>query len=664
MNKMVAHQAILQKNKHILGIGILIFLLTLTVYGQVKDHAFLDFDDYEYITENPHVRTGLKGENIVWAFTSYHSNNWHPLTWISHMLDVQIFGLNPGGHHLVNVLFHIANALLLLIVFQRLTGALGPSAFAAALFALHPLHVESVAWAAERKDVLSCFFWLLTMLMYVRYTEKPGAGRYLPLAAVFALGLMAKQMLVTLPFVLLLLDYWPLGRAAWPSRGKQLQMDNGLQKTTPLPEAGKDTASRYNRSGATDEPWRTAKKTGGRKRLRSRQPVAAVSATTEGEDAGLTVGRLFLEKLPLMVLAAVAAVVVFTVQLKSGVLYNLPQFPLTVRIENALVSYVAYLGKTFWPVDLAVFYPHPLNTLAGWKVFGAAGLLLIISFTVVRWVRRRPYLAVGWFWYLGTLIPVIGLVQVGVQAMADRYTYIPLIGVFIMIAWGGWDVLNCISRRRGADATTAVRVKIPAGQQNSTAAGAVDGGTGSGKEAGASPPATRAFSFSVSSLGLTGLIAWVIAITSLLVLSYMTWKQTGFWRDNITLYERAIRVVPDNYWAYNNLGAARAARGELAAAETLFAQSLAIMPTYPGANRNMAVLLYKQGKYDAALPFLDKALRIQPRNPDLHFTKGAVLLKLNRNEEAANAFREALSLRPGDPDAAAGLREASTTTRK
>ncbi|HEY5497636.1 MAG TPA: glycosyltransferase family 39 protein, partial [Syntrophales bacterium] len=341
-----------RQKKNVLWICLCIALLTFAVYGQVKDHAFIDFDDYEYITENPHVRSGLTIDNIVWAFTSYHSNNWHPLTWISHMLDVQIFGLNPAGHHLVNVILHIINSLLLLFLLRRMTGALWPSALAAALFALHPLHVESVAWAAERKDVLSTFFWLLTTWMYIRYTDFPDWKHYSLVILLFTLGLMAKQMLVTLPFVLLLLDYWPLRRIA--GMGQQ------------------------------------------------QAPIS----------------RLIVEKIPLFALAMIAGIIVFVVQQQSGVLYSLIPFPFQIRLENALVSYVGYIGKMFWPVNLAVFYPHPLHSLALWKVMGAAGLLIAFSAAVIWKGRRYPYLITGWFWYLGTLVPVIGLVQVGVQAMA------------------------------------------------------------------------------------------------------------------------------------------------------------------------------------------------------------------------------------------------------
>ena len=668
MNKPPGQPSLSEQKMRLIWTGIVIVLAILMVYGQVRNHAFIDFDDYEYITENPHVRTGLKFENVVWAFTSYHSNNWHPLTWISHMADVALFGLNPGGHHLVNVLFHTANALLLLLVLLKMTGALGPSAFVAALFALHPLHVESVAWAAERKDVLSCFFWLLTTLMYLRYAEKPGMGRYLPVAAMFTLGLMAKQMLVTLPFVLLLLDYWPLGRWQPPARAR-----NAAAAATPRPEE----------KNIPDTP--PAEKKAGPRRARKQSPrttdalAGAAGAVRAGASGGpipakerpVPATRLVLEKLPLFILAAVAAVIVFTVQLHSGVLYNLPQFPLTVRIGNALVSYVAYLGKMFWPVDLSVFYPHPLHTLGGGKIIGAAGLLLAVSALVLAQAKRRPYLAVGWFWYLGTLVPVIGLVQVGVQAMADRYTYIPLIGIFVMIAWGGRDFLAWLSGREAAVAAAlpAVPARAPAGGKPPApgppaASGqrqredAVAESRGSGKEgqkdAAAAGRGRKAKRY--------GRITGSAALAILAILAFLTWRQAGYWRDNITLYEQAIRVVPDNYWAYNNLGAALAARGQLDAAADLFAKSLAIMPTYPGANRNMAVYLYKKGRYTEALPFLETALKVQPRNPEFHVIRGAVLLKLGRREEAAAAFRTALEIRPGDPDAAAGLQEAAPTT--
>lgn len=596
-----------RQKKYVLSICLCMALLTFVVYGQVKDHAFIDFDDYEYITENPHVRSGLNADNIVWAFTSYHSNNWHPITWISHMADAQIFGLNPAGHHLVNVFFHILNSILLLLLLRRLTGDLWTSAFVAALFALHPLHVESVAWAAERKDVLSTFFWLLTTWMYVRYTETPDWKRYSMIMLFFTLGLMSKQMLVTLPFVLLLLDYWPLGRIA----GKE-----GQKRDT-----GKS------------------------------RPLAASRETL--------IGRLILEKVPLFSLALIAAIIVFVVQQRSGVLYSLTPFPFQIRLENALVSYAGYMGKMFWPFSLAVFYPHPLHNLALWKVLGAAGLLIAVSAAVIWKGRRYPYLITGWFWYLGTLVPVIGLVQVGVQAMADRYTYIPLIGLFIMIAWGGRDLVSFLARQQlivtkhdpqvGAVPTPG-RPKRPVKTEQGPRLPRKD----------VNPSAISASP--QGEIFVPAPIVFVLTMAVLIILSFLTWKQVGYWRDNVTLYARAAQVVPDNYWAYNNLGAALASRGEIDTAMTWFAASLKVMPSYPGANQNMAAALYTQRRYEEAVPLLERALKLQPRNPELHVTLGAVLLKMGKNIEAAAHFQEALNLRPGDGNAAAGLRESSTDT--
>jgi protein O-mannosyl-transferase len=579
------------EERAVLGICLGLALVILVLYGQVRDHAFVDFDDYEYITENHHVNSGLTAGNIIWAFTSYHSHNWHPLTWISHMTDVQLFGLNPAGHHLVNVLWHIINSILLLLLLRRLTGALGPSAAVAALFALHPLHVESVAWAAERKDVLSTFFWLLTTWMYARYTEKPGGKRYGLIMLFFTLGLLSKQMLVTLPFTLLLLDYWPLGRIGG----------------------------------------------GGQKQVR--------------------ISSLILEKLPLFALALMAGLIVFLVQQRSGVLYSLTPFPLQIRLENALVSYVSYIAMMLWPVNLAVFYPHPLHSLALWKIMGAAGLLLALSAGIIWKARRYPYLVTGWFWYLGTLVPVIGLVQVGVQARADRYTYIPLIGLFIIIAWGGQELVACLTGDQIPGTPGGPPAKdgpSPPGPKKKRRGGLPAGPNLAARGAKLPPPSARPRTGSLLPIRT----ARTLATAVLMILSFLTWKQVGYWHDNITLYDHAARVITGNYWAANNLGAALASRGQIDAALPWFAESLKIMPYYPGANQNMAAALYTQGRYAEALPFLERALKLQPQNPDLHVTLGAVLLKMNRNTAAAAHFQEALKIRPGDHNAATGLREA------
>ena len=351
------------------------------VFGQTVRHEFINCDDDQYVYENPQVARGFTAQGIVWAFTHFHSANWHPLTWLSHMLDCQLYGLNhPGGHHLTNVLLHAASAILLFLVLRQMTGDLWPSAFVAALFAIHPLHVESVAWVAERKDVLSGLFFMLTLAAYVGYARRPfSLLRYLLVTVLFALGLMAKPMLVTLPFVLLLLDYWPLGRigAAVPQSPQQARLPR---------------------------------------------------------QSSLALRRVLLEKLPWLVLTAASCVVTRFAQ--QTALVSTERLPLPSRIANALVSYVAYLGQFFYPVGLAVLYPYPQSTLPIWKIVGALLLLVGISLAVLACRRKCPYLLVGWLWYLGMLVPVIGLVQVGDQSMADRYTYLTQIGLYIALAWG------------------------------------------------------------------------------------------------------------------------------------------------------------------------------------------------------------------------------------
>jgi len=365
-----------------LCIYLALVLTTLASYWQVRNCNFVSYDDNLYVTDNPYIQPGLTGEGFLWAFTTNHASNWHPLTWLSHMLDCHLFGTNAGWHHFINLLLHIANTLLLFTVLKQMTAALWRSAFVAALFALHPLHVESVAWIAERKDVLSTLFWLLTMIAYLSYVRHPSIIRYLLAILVFALGLMAKPMLVTLPFVLLLLDYWPLGR------------------------------------------------------LRLRGDVNRKSWS-----------RPVREKVPFFILSAISSVVTFLVQQKGGAMSRLDWIPLIIRFGNAFVSYVKYIGKMFWPSRLAVLYPYPADMALLWPMMSAL-VLLAVSVLVIRLAPKYKYLLVGWLWYLGTLFPVIGLVQVGSQALADRYTYIPLIGLFIIIGWVLPDLLSKWQYRR------------------------------------------------------------------------------------------------------------------------------------------------------------------------------------------------------------------------
>ena len=401
-------------------IGVLLVLAVAATYAPVACYDFLNLDDNSYVTENKNVRDGLTWAGARWAFTSLERGNWHPLTWFSHMVDCQVFGIRPGGmytvgdqhfvngHHLVNVGLHAASTVLLFWLLTRMTAAVWPSAVVAGLVALHPLHVESVAWIAERKDVLSVFLGLLALLAYVRYAERPSVARYVPVFVLLALGLMAKPMLVTLPLVMLLLDYWPLGR--YP-----LRIANCELRIQTAPARG------FFKSAI-------------------RNPQSAISF---GRTSTL---RLVLEKLPLFVLGAGCCVATIFAQHGAGAMEFAEKISWPARVSNAAVAYVVYLGQTFWPAGLAVFYPHVERPLG--QAAAAAIFLLGVTALAIWQIRRRPYLAVGWFWYLGTLVPVIGLVQVGKQAMADRYTYLPLVGVFIAMVWSLVDLLG--RRRHGA----------------------------------------------------------------------------------------------------------------------------------------------------------------------------------------------------------------------
>jgi tetratricopeptide (TPR) repeat protein len=510
----------------------------LIVYASVWHHGFVNFDDDDYVTANPVVLRGLTWHGVAWAFTTEHAVNWHPLTWLSHMLDVQLFGLDPGPHHLTNLLFHIANTLLLFGLLNRMTGALGRSAFVAGLFAVHPLHVESVAWVAERKDVLSTFFWMLTLWAYVEYVKRPdlrrpGLRRYAAVLLFFALGLMAKQMLVTLPFVLLLLDFWPLGRVGMGSN----------------PAGG---------SALSSDRWATAV-------------------------------RLGWEKLPLLALSVVSSVVTFVIHQRGGAVIILSAIPLNLRVENALVSYVAYIGKMLWPARLAVLYPYA-QSLPGWWVAGGFLVLMGISVVVIRAASRHPYLPVGWFWYLGTLVPVIGLIQVGDQAMADRYTYVPFIGLFIIVAWGVPDLLVRWPLRR---------IVLPAA---------------------------------------ASLLILACAITAR--------GQLQYWENSTTLWTHALAVTTGNDIAHNNLGAALADQGKTEEAIAHYSEALRIKPDYADAHNNLGVALAGEGKLDEAIAHYSEALRIRPDYADAHSNLGIALANQGKLDEAIAQFNEALRIKP------------------
>ena len=499
-------------------ISLALLIATLAVYSQVRDFDFTNYDDPDYVTENQHVRQGLSAGGLAWAFTSAFAANWFPLTWLSHMLDVQLFGLQSGFHHLTNVVLHAIGAVLLFALFNRMTGDRWRSAFVAFVFALHPLHVESVAWIAERKDVLCALFWFLTLLAYVRYTERPTVGRYALVLAAFCCGLMSKPMIVTLPFVALLLDYWPLGR---------------------IPKMAKKAA---------------------------------------------------LEKLPLLGLSAIASVVTYLVQQRGGAVLSSDHISLQLRIANVAISYFVYILKFFRPANLAVFYPYP-SSFPVWQIVPAAIILVGVTGLVLAAKRRRPYLAVGWLWYLGTLVPVIGLVQVGLQSRADRYTYIPLIGISIMLAWA-----------------------VP--KQSAL------------------------------------LVAAASACAAMFV---VTWLNVQHWRNSTTLFQHAIDVTNDNYVAHNNLGLALRQQGHPDQAIEHFERALAIRPVFSEAQNNLGDALLSKGRPDDALPHIHEALRLQPDSAAAHVNLGTALLKRGDAGAAVDQYRIAIKLQPDDAGAHAGL---------
>jgi protein O-mannosyl-transferase len=638
-----------QANREVIVIAVL-SILVFAIYWQATGFSFINLDDSQYIYENPAVMSGLNWESVRWAFKAFHSANWHPLTWLSHMLDVQLFGANAGGHHAVNVMLHVVNSILAFAVFRKLTGSFWRSAIVAALFAVHPAHVESVAWVAERKDVLSTLFWLLTMWAYVRYAKRETDAEgdlftritslpYLLVIGLFALGLMAKPMLVTLPFVLVLLDVWPLGR------------------------------------------------------IKSLRDVPA----------------MLTEKIPMFVLSAASSYVTVIAQRSAGAVESLDYLPIDVRLLNSVVSYAKYVVMLFYPVDLGLMYLY-VRDFPAWQIGGAILLLIGITAICVQQFRARKYLLVGWLWFVGTLVPVIGIVQVGSQPLADRYTYVPYFGLFIMLVWGVADVLD---------------------------------------------------HFKVSRTGLvTGFGVAVI------VLSVMSFRQTSSWRENETVYARAlaanpnnyivmhdlcytytlaarndeaeplcrrvIEIKPDFYRVYNTLGILQIGRRQYAEAEQSFAKVLEFMPNFSLANANMSLalalqkrpedaeqtlekavkfdngsvkpevwinalnalamayaekgnhekaaenltrmlaldnanvdargnlslMLFHMGRLDEAQQLAESALQINPNLPIPYNTYGLILLAQDRKLEAAGMFEKALKLKPDFAEAQANLKRA------
>ncbi len=516
----------------VFGVCICLALLSWAVFGQTLGYDFVNYDDPRYVYQNTRITNGLNIAGVAWAFTHIHAENWHPLTTITHMLDCQLYGLNAGGHHFTNVLFHTVAVVLLFLVLQQMTGALWRSAFVAAVFAIHPLHVESVAWVAERKDVLSGVFFILTLLAYVHYVRAPSIWRYLMVVFVFALGLMSKPMLVTLPFVLLLLDCWPLRRI-----------------------------------------------------------------TDQRSDVGFQLLKLLLEKIPLIALSAVSSVVTFLAQ--RGALGWTEQLPMLSRINNATVTYVIYVRQMFWPANLAVFYPHPENRLPPWEISLALAAVIGITVAAIMLHKNAPYFIIGWLWYLGMLVPVIGLVQVGWQGHADRYTYLPQIGLYIA---GTWAV---------ADLTASWR--------------------------------HQRIILGAAALLVIGSLIW------------SAWVQTSYWRDSETLFSHALAVTRNNDVAENNLGIIFLQKGQLDDAISRLQAAIDLRPENGPAHDNLAKALLQKGRLAEAMVHYRKFLEIEPGNVEARNILGTVLIQQGHVREAIEQWQDALRIEPENGNAASNL---------
>jgi protein O-mannosyl-transferase len=547
-------------------------ILTVITFWTLKDCGFINFDDGIFVFENTYVQSGLNWNSIGQAFSSelVKKSGWCPLTWLSLMLDYQIFGLNPHGYHLINLLFHVISTILLFLIFHRMTKKLWPSAFVACLFAIHPLHVESVAWIAERRDVLSTFFLMLTLGAYGYYVEHPGFRRYCFVFLFFVLGLMAKPMLVTLPFVLLLLDYWPL------QRFQEVKQDHKVQ-------------AEVFKSVTSDKQKNKSKK----KNAIEVSASLELKKPAEPEYKWSLIYPLLWEKVPLFVLVILSSIVTYIAARSVGFILS-EAIPLDVRIGNAFVSYIAYIGKMIWPSNLAVFYPYP-GLLVPWQVLVSVLLLFAITLVVIWRAKRFPYLATGWLWYIGTLVPVIGIVQLGNQAMADRYTYIPLIGLFITVAWGVPDLLKKWNYRKE--------------------------------------------------------ILLASSALSILCLSIITWTQVGYWQNDITLFDHTVKVTDYNWLIYNNRGAANAVLGNYMQTIEDCGRSIEIKPGFANAYNNRGFAYNQLGNYKQAIEDYDRAIEIKPAYAEAYYNRGIAYTYLGNYRQAIEDYSRAIEIKPGYTEA-------------
>ncbi|MGA8539857.1 MAG: tetratricopeptide repeat protein [Terriglobales bacterium] len=544
--------------KHTPVLCLMLTAAVLLAYSPVTHNGFLNYDDDTYITNNPHVRAGLTWATVKWAFITYDEANWHPLTWLSHALDCQLFGLNPAGPHLVNVLLHAANAVLLFLLLQSATGFRWRSLMVAALFALHPINVECVAWAAERKNVLSMFFFLFAVYAYVWYTRRPGLLRYAAVGFFFVLALLSKPQVITFPLVLCLMDYWPLRRIDPPAAADAVGQNGNLPKTS--------------------------------------------------------VGWLVLEKVPLLLLSAISAVITLRAQSAGGAIKTFSQYSPLLRLETAVVSYVSYLGKAIWPSNLVALYPHPVRLYPVWQIGTATLVLMLITVLVVRG-RDRRYLAVGWFWFLGTLFPMIGLLQVGAQGMADRYAYIPFIGLFLMLTWLAADLARMAEPRSAGQPRAAV-------------------------------PMPLAGWFGIAAIG------W------LLVLGVLTYRQVGYWHDIPSFWNRTLALTKDNYVAQDTLGEYLARQGKTEEAAAHFRSALAIRPDDLPANLNLGTYEHGRGNLPAAIERY-QMVALHSGDVNLRATAygnlGSAYRQMGESVKAKQCFETALQLAPDRTMAMIGL---------
>ncbi|OGP49648.1 MAG: hypothetical protein A2Y79_04970 [Deltaproteobacteria bacterium RBG_13_43_22] len=514
---------------HTLLVCAFLTALTLVVYWQVQYYDFIDFDDNMYILENLHVQSGLTGRSILWSFKTTYTTNWHPITWLSLMVDFDLYKMNPAGYHWTNLLIHIANALLLFVFLQRTTKEVWKSTLVAILFSIHPLNIESVAWIAERKNVLSTFFWLLTMMVYVFYREAPSLKRYIWVVLTFALGLMTKPFLVTLPFILILLDYWPIRRISL--------------------EFSKKPAGRHR--------WR---------------------------DYGLII-----EKLPLIILAGLSCFITVYAAQEGGAIKTLQKYPLDIRFLNALISYIMYLNKMIWPYNLAIFYPYE-GKFNYFEVAAAFSLIFGISIFVLFTCRRWRYLFVGWFWYLGTMVPVIGLIQVGFHSMADRYAYVPLIGIFIMLTWGLSDLFSKFQVKRILVTITVLMV-----------------------------------------------VAFFVVVSR---------QQLQNWKNSMTVFQHALKVTRKNYQAHFGIGNDLFSKGNIQGAIFHYQEALRYNPDHPDVRNNYGNILMGLGKYEEALDQYQRSLGIKPRQAKVYNNMGVLMAKKGRLDIAIEYFQKALVIDP------------------